>query len=97
MDDESQEQVEDEPSTEEKVLKMLEKSGWKMGEGFLELRHIVVIFKGLGKNRQGMTTPLIAKKTTGNTAVIVNSSLDMTAALPPEIMAKKAREALYNM
>lgn len=33
MEDEAQEQEEDEPSTEEKVLKMLEKQGWKMGEG----------------------------------------------------------------
>ena len=53
--------------------------------------------KGLGKNKQGMTTPLIAKKTAGNTAVIENSILDITATLPPEVVAKKAREALYNM
>jgi hypothetical protein len=52
---------------------------------------------GLGKHGQGMTTPLIAKKTTSNTAVIMNSEMDMTAVLPPEVVAKKAREALYNM
>jgi hypothetical protein len=44
-----------------------------------------------------MTTPLIAKKTTGITAVIENSSVDMTAVLPPEVVAKKIRESQYNM
>ncbi len=44
-----------------------------------------------------MTTPLIAKKTTGNTAVIVNSAMDMSVVLPQELVAKKAREAMYNM
>lgn len=77
-------EIEEEPSDEEKIMKMLEKQGWKMGEG-------------LGKNRQGMTTPLIAKKTTGNTAVIVNSAMDMSVVLPQELVAKKAREAMYNM
>ena len=62
---------------------MLEKQGWKMGEG-------------LGKYGQGMTTPLIAKKTAHNTAVIVNSVLDVSSVLPEEIAQKKAREALYN-
>lgn len=33
MEDETPEQPEDEPSSEEKALRMLEKSGWKMGEG----------------------------------------------------------------
>jgi len=79
-----EEEVEEEPSDEEKIMKMLEKQGWKMGEG-------------LGKNRQGMTTPLIAKKVTGNTAVIANSALDISAVLPQELVAKKAREAMYNM
>jgi len=27
--------VEDEPSVEEKAMRMLEKQGWKLGEGFL--------------------------------------------------------------
>jgi hypothetical protein len=44
-----------------------------------------------------MTTPLIAKKTASNTAIIVNSSVDMSAVLPPEVVAKKMRESLYNM
>lgn len=35
----------------------MEKSGWKIGSG-------------LGKNEQGMKTPLIAKKTNANTAII---------------------------
>eukprot|EP01017_Pseudomicrothorax_dubius_P048033 TRINITY_DN8682_c0_g1_i1.p1 TRINITY_DN8682_c0_g1~~TRINITY_DN8682_c0_g1_i1.p1 ORF type:complete len:158 (-),score=28.81 TRINITY_DN8682_c0_g1_i1:56-529(-) len=46
------------------VVKMMQKQGWKVGSG-------------LGKSGQGMTTPLIFKKTSGNTAVIVNSSLEM--------------------
>ena len=44
-----------------------------------------------------MTTPLIAKKTAGNTAVIENSALDITVTLPPELLAKKHRESFYNM
>jgi len=55
------------------------------------------LLQGLGKNKQGMTTPLIAKKTAGNTAVIENSALDITVTLPPELLAKKHRESFYNM
>lgn len=86
---------EDEISTEEKVLRMLEKQGWKMGEGMVFL--IFCKVSGLGKHGQGMTTPLIAKKTASNTAIIVNSSVEMSAVLPQEIVAKKMREAIYNM
>ncbi len=44
---------------------MMQKTGWNLGSG-------------LGKKEQGMTTPLIAKKTNANTAVIVNSDINMT-------------------
>ena len=52
---------------------------------------------GLGKHGQGMTTPLIAKKGNSKTAVIVNSTLDMTAVLPAEVLWKKHIEQSYNM
>lgn len=56
--------------------KMLEKMGWKEGEG-------------LGKMRQGMATPLIAQKTDKRSGVIVNAEHKRaTEMLPPE---KKAR------
>eukprot|EP00240_Pyramimonas_obovata_P004942 CAMPEP_0118927142 /NCGR_PEP_ID=MMETSP1169-20130426/4680_1 /TAXON_ID=36882 /ORGANISM="Pyramimonas obovata, Strain CCMP722" /LENGTH=390 /DNA_ID=CAMNT_0006868847 /DNA_START=315 /DNA_END=1488 /DNA_ORIENTATION=- len=41
--------------------KMMQKMGWSAG-------------KGLGKDNQGMATPLMAKKTDGRSAVIVNAS-----------------------
>lgn len=49
--------------------KMLEKMGWKEGDG-------------LGRNRQGISTPLVMQKTDKHTAVIVN------APGPPEKRAK---------
>jgi len=84
MDIESDKAVNEEKSQEEKIINMLEKTGWKMGQG-------------LGKHGQGMTTPLIAKKTTSNTAVIVNSSVEMTAMMPAEIVWRKQVEQYYNM
>ena len=52
---------------------------------------------GLGKHSQGMTTPLIAKKKNSNIAVIMNSTLDMTAVIPAEVLWKKQIEQAYNM
>jgi splicing factor 45 len=74
----------EEKTQEEKILGMLEKTGWKMGQG-------------LGKHGQGMTTPLIAKKTAANTAVIVNSTMDMSAVLPADVILRKQIEQFYNM
>nr|PVC54816.1 hypothetical protein MACL_00003543 [Theileria orientalis] len=42
------------------AMKMMEKMGWKEG-------------LGLGKNEQGMVTPLVAKQTGKNSAIIVNA------------------------
>lgn len=39
-----------------------------------------------------MTTPLITKKTTANTAIIVNSNVDMASVLPQELVLKKRME-----
>ncbi|CAD7694646.1 unnamed protein product [Ostreobium quekettii] len=50
--------------------RMLEKMGWKEGEG-------------LGKMRQGMATPLIAQKTDKRSGVIVNAEQKKSADMPP--------------
>lgn len=50
--------------------RMLEKFGWREGEG-------------LGKARQGMATPLIAQKTDKRSAVIVNAEKRKTAEVTP--------------
>ncbi|GAX73468.1 hypothetical protein CEUSTIGMA_g920.t1 [Chlamydomonas eustigma] len=47
--------------------KMLEKMGWKEGDG-------------LGKNKQGMQTPLVAQKTDKHAAVIVNAEPSMPSS-----------------
>ena len=59
----------------EKALKIMEKSGWKVG-------------KGIGRDEKGMITPLIAVKTTSNTAVIKNSVLELGDVLDPVIKEK---------
>lgn len=55
--------------------RMLERFGWREGEG-------------LGKARQGMATPLIAQKTDKRSAVIVNAEKrkvpDAVPMMPPE-------------
>lgn len=39
-----------------------------------------------------MTTPLITKKTTANTAIIVNSNVDMASILPQDLVIRKKLE-----
>lgn len=56
--------------------KMLEKFGWREGEG-------------LGKERQGMATPLIAQKTDRRSAVIVNAELKKSQAEAIELKKQK--------
>jgi splicing factor 45 len=51
-------------SAEEKALSMMQKYGFRVGEG-------------LGRNSQGMTTPLIAQKTSDTTGVIRASTIEM--------------------
>jgi hypothetical protein len=46
----------------------------------------------LGKKSQGMTAPLIAKKTTDSVGVIKMSELDMTRLLPKEFILRKQFE-----
>lgn len=51
--------------------RMMEKMGWREGQG-------------LGKARQGMTTPLVAQKTDTHAAVIVNAQPTPAPAPAPE-------------
>lgn len=72
---------------QEKAIKIMEKSGWKVG-------------KGIGKEETGMITPLIAVKNSSHSAVIKNSSLELSDILDPEVKAgllqKDYQEALTN-
>jgi len=52
------------------AARMMEKMGWKEGQG-------------LGRARQGMVTPLVAQKTDARSGVIVNAAEDRGAG-PPE-------------
>jgi len=51
------------------AARMMEKMGWKEGQG-------------LGRARQGMVTPLVAQKTDARSGVIVNAAEDRAAGLP---------------
>ncbi|UKJ88238.1 hypothetical protein MACJ_000682 [Theileria orientalis] len=53
------------------ALKMMEKMGWKEG-------------LGLGKNEQGMVTPLVAKQTGKNSAIIMNALPRARGAYSPK-------------
>lgn len=48
--------------------------------------------QGLGKKSQGITAPLIAKKTTDSVGVIKVSELDMTRLLPKDLLLRKQFE-----
>ena len=63
-------------TTEEKILNMMEKQGWRMGAG-------------LGKNEQGIKTPLVAQKTNSNSAIIKTSDVDIRDVIDESIMIKK--------
>ncbi|UKK00642.2 hypothetical protein MACK_000716 [Theileria orientalis] len=59
------------------ALKMMEKMGWKEG-------------LGLGKNEQGMVTPLVAKQTGKNSAIIVNALPRVKGLYAPKTVSEPA-------
>jgi len=67
----------------EKALKIMEKSGWKLG-------------KGIGKEETGMITPLIAYKTNSRTAVIKNSVFELEDVLDPVIKEKLLQKEYWD-
>ena len=68
--------------TEEKALKMMQKYGYKVGDG-------------LGKNKQGITTPLTIKKTTESSCIIMPSSIPMNYVVPKDVSARTALESFH--
>lgn len=56
---------------------MMQKFGYKVGTG-------------LGKQSQGITTPLTIKKTTDSSCVIEQSSINLNQLIKPEILARNA-------
>lgn len=63
--------------------KLMEKMGWREGEG-------------LGRNRQGMATPLMMQKTDVRSGVIVNAAPAPSAAGAAEQPPKRQRSATFN-
>ena len=55
---------------------MMEKQGWRFGAG-------------LGKNQQGIKTPLIAQKTNSNSAIIKTSDIPINEFIDESLMIKK--------
>lgn len=62
---------------EQIALRMMQKFGYKVGEG-------------LGKQGQGIKTPLIVKKTNDVSGVIEQSSISLNQLISPEVSAKNA-------
>ena len=62
------------------ALRMMQKFGYKVGEG-------------LGKQGQGIKTPLVVRKTTDSAGVIEQSSISLSRLISPEITAKNALAA----
>jgi len=59
---------------------MMQKFGYKVGEG-------------LGKQSQGIKTPLIVRKTTDSSGIIEQSNISLNFLISPEIGAKNALTA----
>jgi hypothetical protein len=65
---------------EQVALRMMQKFGYKVGEG-------------LGKQNQGIRTPLIVRKTTDSSGIIEQSTIPLNFLIPPEVSARNALEA----
>ncbi len=64
-------EVENEPEEKEQIaLRMMQKFGFKVGDG-------------LGKQSQGIKTPLIVKKTTDSSGIIEQSSIPLNYLISP--------------
>jgi hypothetical protein len=59
---------------------MMQKFGYKVGEG-------------LGKQGQGIKTPLIVKKVNDTSGVIEQSNISLNYLIPPEVSARNALAA----
>lgn len=62
------------------ALRMMQKFGYKVGEG-------------LGKQGQGIKTPLIVKKVNDSSGIIEQSNISLTHLIPPDVRARSALTA----
>ena len=65
---------------EQVALRMMQKFGYKVGEG-------------LGKQSQGIKTPLIVKKTNDSRGVIQQSAIPLNHLISPELSGRNALSA----